>query len=122
MKRHDALIPLSQSHHHSLALCVRILRQPGAGHAEDIRHHAAGLLAHFAAEEAQFASWWPALAHTDLRQRFDEDHRRLRAQLAEATWADAQWQVRFAETLRAHVRFEERELFPALQALWAGEA
>ena len=39
MQRHAQFIPLSQEHHHTLALCVRILRQPEANHAEDILHH-----------------------------------------------------------------------------------
>ena len=30
MKRHPLLIPLSQDHHHSLAMCARILRDPAA--------------------------------------------------------------------------------------------
>lgn len=117
MKRHPLLIPLSQDHHHSLALCTRILRDPAADHRPDIESHQAGLLAHFAAEEAQFAPLWTALDDAALRRRFEDDHALLRAMLAAPEWDSADWKRRFAETLRDHARFEERVLFQALTPL-----
>ncbi|EGY51587.1 hemerythrin domain-containing protein [Neisseria shayeganii] len=117
MKRHPLLIPLSQDHHHSLALCLRILRDPAADHRADIAAHQNDLLAHFAAEEAQFAPLWAALGQPELQARFNEDHARLRAMLAAPAWDDAEWKRQFAETLREHARFEERVLFPALTPL-----
>lgn len=117
MKRHPLLIPLSQEHHHALALCLRILRDPAADHRADIAAHQNDLLAHFAAEEAQFAPLWAALKQPELQTRFAADHARLRAMLADPLWNDTEWKRQFAETLREHARFEERELFPALTPL-----
>ena len=117
MQRHTQFIPLSQEHHHTLALCVRILRQPEANHAEDILHHYVDLLAHFNHEEQQFAPLWTKLNRPDLRQRFDNDHAQLRQMHQTAQYDHPAWNIEFAETLRNHVRFEERELFPALESL-----
>lgn len=115
MKRHSALIALSQEHHHTLALCVRILRNPGQNHAHDINNHMVDLLCHFEKEESQFAPFWHKLPDTALKQRFEADHAALRAMLDNPRYEDAQWNTEFAETLRDHARFEERELFPAIQ-------
>ena len=81
LKRHPDLIERSREHHHSLALCLRILREPAADHQADIENHRADLLAHFASEEAQFAPHWGRL-DAALQQRFEEDHAALRGMLA----------------------------------------
>ena len=39
MKRHSSLIRLSQEQHHTLALCLRILREPEKYHQQDITEH-----------------------------------------------------------------------------------
>lgn len=122
MKRHPLLIPLSQEHHHALSLCLRILRDPAADHRAGITAQQDDLLAHFAAEETQFAPLWAALNRPELYTRFTEDHARLRAMLAAPSWDDTEWKRQFAEILRAHVRFEERVLFPALTPLLPGQA
>ncbi|KPN71298.1 hypothetical protein [Neisseria sp. 83E34] len=111
MKRHPALLSLSQEHHHALALCVRILRNPELNHAEDIERHKADLLEHFAKEETQFATYWHQLPDSSLKERFDQDHTLLRKMLDQPRFDDAQWNRQFAQTLRDHARFEERVLF-----------
>lgn len=116
-KRHPALVPFSQDHHHSLALCLRILRDPEADHRADLAAHLPELAAHFAAEEQCFAPLWNVLGRPDLQQRFTEDHRKLRGLIADAEPDKPQWKTVFAETLRGHARFEERELFPVLTPL-----
>ena len=117
MQRHTSLIPLSQEHHHTLALCVRILRQPEINHEKDIHHHYVDLLNHFSKEEQQFAPLWASLNRPDLHQRFNEEHTKLRKMQHNAQYDNSTWNIEFAKTLRDHVRFEERELFPALEAL-----
>lgn len=114
MKRHPQLIPISQDHHHSLALCLRILRQPEACHRAEIEAHRPELLAHFQAEETLFAPLWSPLNRPDLQQRFENDHQTLRQLLHQPQWQNPDWQTELAHTLREHARFEERELFPAL--------
>ncbi|MDO5639724.1 MAG: hemerythrin domain-containing protein [Neisseria sp.] len=114
LKRHPDLIERSREHHHSLALCVRILRNPELSHQDDIEAHAPDLLAHFDAEETQFAPYWPQIDGT-LRSRFEADHADLRGMLAHPQYQNDSWNSHFATTLREHARFEERELFPAIE-------
>ena len=70
MKRHPLLIELSQEHHHTLALCVRILRAPETDHRHDITEHFIDLEKHFAKEETMFAPLWDKLDRADLRSRY----------------------------------------------------
>nr|WP_314268713.1 hemerythrin domain-containing protein [uncultured Kingella sp.] len=115
LKRCKALTQLSQEHHHTLALCLRILRAPEQNHSEDITNHFIDLEKHFESEETQFAPLWDALARPDLRERFETDHADLRLMYRHAEFGSEQWNTTFATRLRDHARFEERELFPALQ-------
>lgn len=115
MKRHPAFVPLSQEHHHTLALCLRILRNPQADHRAEICAHYSDLEAHFQAEENMFAPLWPLLRRPDLQQRFEREHALLRALFQAADFQSADWNSEFATALREHARFEERELFPALE-------
>ncbi|MCP1659155.1 hemerythrin domain-containing protein [Neisseria perflava] len=114
LKRHPALIELSREHHHSLALCVRILRTPSENHQAEISAHFPELEAHFQEEERQFAPHW---AHIDpeLKARFEGDHATLRGMMATPDYTSEAWNTTFATTLREHARFEERELFPAVE-------
>ncbi|STZ76812.1 hypothetical protein [Bergeriella denitrificans] len=114
LKRHAALIELSRDHHHSLALCLRILRAPSENHRAEIEPHAADLAVHFAEEEAQFAPYWHEI-DAALRERFEGDHAKLRAMMAAPDYTSEAWNTEFATTLREHARFEERELFPAVE-------
>lgn len=114
LKRHPDLIERSREHHHSLALCVRILRDPAQSHQSDIEAHAPDLLAHFIEEEKQFAAHSQQL-DAALQTRFEADHAKLRELLAHPHYQDADWNTEFATTLREHARFEERELFPAVE-------
>ena len=72
MKRHPILVPLSHEHHHTLALCARILRHPELNHSADINEHYVGLMPHFEHEETMFAPLWHDLNRDDLRARIDE--------------------------------------------------
>lgn len=114
LKRHPALIGLSREHHHSLALCVRILRSPSESHQAELEAHFPELENHFSEEEAVFAPHWQ---QTDalLRKRFEDDHEKLRAMMAAPEYSNESWNKDFATTLRDHARFEERELFPAIE-------
>ncbi|HFC8519041.1 hypothetical protein [Neisseria weaveri] len=116
LKRHPVLQERSREHHHSLALCVRILRTPSESHQDDIEAHIPDLLKHFESEEEQFDGIWHLL-DPKLQQRFESDHRKLREMAASPEHGNSAWNTEFAQTLRDHVRFEERELFPAAQAL-----
>lgn len=114
LKRHPLLISLSQEHHHTLALCVRILREPARNHREDIANHFVDLEKHFQTEEQQFAPLWSKLPDAALRVRFEAEHAELRRLYAQAEFDSETWNTEFATKLRDHARFEERELFEAL--------
>lgn len=111
LKRHAALIHLSQEHHHTLALCARILREPEKNHQDDIVAHYVDLEQHFQKEEQQFEPLWQYLPDLSLRQRFEREHQQLRLLYQNADFTNPEWNKQFATLLRDHARFEERELF-----------
>lgn len=115
MRRSDTLLPLSRDHHRALVIAKRILAL--AAHQSDeleaycnqVREgFAAELEQHFREEEQMFGLSLPP----DYGERFHADHAALRAWLQNGGAADAE---QFALCLKAHVRFEERELFAWLQ-------
>jgi hemerythrin-like domain-containing protein len=132
MQRDKNLVPLSRQHQHALALCVRIVRAspiPESGltawQAEIAQHFRSEIRIHFAAEE-QFvfptARIFPEL--NSLVEELLSEHARLRERFAraEAQGMSAAEVVDFAQTLSAHIRKEERQLFERLQELMNVEA
>jgi hypothetical protein len=120
LKRHSALIGLSREHHHSLSLCVRLLRTPEEEHRNELEPHFAELEVHFREEETMFAPVWQNIA-PELKARFERDHAKLRKMMAEPEYGSKVWNTDFAVTLRDHARFEERELFPAVEPFLPSE-
>ena len=125
MKRSAALTPLSREHHHALSLAIqagKAARSDDAAQwrqtADNIRlHHQQNLAAHFAEEERTLL---PALAlagHGQLVERTLEQHAHLRRLLQHAELASPAILQAFADTMTAHVRFEERELFAVAESL-----
>lgn len=123
MKRSVALQSLSREHHTALALakgCERAVQsgvaaQVGAACQRAILAFAEELEPHFQIEEQTLL---PLLKNADvlpLVQRTLADHQQLRALLADLRPNSVDALDRFGKSLSAHVRFEERELFPALE-------
>lgn len=118
MRRADFLLAFSREHHTTLSL-VRRLRAHPTGQAlagkllQDYLDHRTDLLAHFAGEETQLRP--RLLNHPDpsLQQRLLDEHASLRRLLA-APVACLPYRE-LADLLEQHIRFEERELFPALE-------
>lgn len=120
MRRAAALRPLSRDHHVALEHALRLRR----ARETDVPVVVASFLAffvgdgerHFRAEEEVLLPLVPADAEPAGR-RLTRDHaeirRRARA-LGEQPDRDAAAEL--GELLAAHVRFEERELFPLLEA------
>lgn len=115
MKRSDALLPLSRDHHRALVVAKRILNtaehEPERleAYCAEVREElAAELEQHFAEEERMFGQKLPP----HYAGRFYTDHAALRAWLHSSGAVDAE---QFAHCLKAHVRFEERELFQWLE-------
>lgn len=107
MKRDPRLHQLSSDHHHTLVL-VRNLRR-GLEPREVARIFEEQLAPHFALEERVLLPALVKAGRADLAARTLDEHADIRASRSNA--------ARLAELLEAHVRFEERELFPVCEEL-----
>lgn len=131
MKRHPQLQDLSREHHHALQLALQARRAAASG---DLAVMAAvvencrtvfprELEPHFVVEEETLLPLLVAAGEAALVSRFESEHAALRrfADQFKATQAvDAATLLAFADCLNSHVRFEERELFVALESLLKG--
>ena len=121
MKRSDALAPLSRDHHQVLFVAMKLKR------AEDLeprdaalRLFASGEINHFEIEERVLLPAWLAKAPDGgerMARRVLDEHAALRSAARRLEGAD----VAVADLrelgilLERHVRYEERELFPAIE-------
>ena len=125
MRRSERLIELSREHHDALSLARR-LRNAGDSPAEltalaqVVMHEAVTLERHFAEEERSFVVARDGCAEARLLAQLEDEHRQLRDLLA-GVRAERNVLMRLGLLLEAHVRFEERELFPALERHWAAQ-
>ncbi|MCB0763869.1 MAG: hemerythrin domain-containing protein [Flavobacteriales bacterium] len=120
LKRHDDLKPLSRDHHHALLLCWRVRRDLAERADLDqvllechefFKIHIAP---HFTVEEEAV---FPVLGNEHpLVQRALSEHRRL-VRLFSETKDPLSVLSRIEDELDAHIRFEERTLFPEVQRL-----
>ena len=126
-RRHDSLIPLSRQHQHALLLCMRIHRgliehpadsnwlQLKADHS--IRFYEGDLVTHFQAEEEfLFPAMLEIPAATEIVDELRAEHSQMRRLVDQLRQIDigsiAATLKEFADTLEAHIRKEERKLFP----------
>lgn len=126
MKRHAALLQLSREHHGALkpARKARLAAETGDDEAVlaaarlVVQEFPLTLDPHFLREELDLLPLLETGGEPLLVDRTVADHKKLR-QLAHAleTQADRETLTSFARLLADHVRFEERELFEAVQAL-----
>ena len=122
MRRSPRLQPLSRDHHAALVLAKVCERSADADVAtvaaacqRVIRSYTDELQPHFLIEEETLLPLLRGTPEQPLAERTLHDHQQL-AELRDrmqVPGADALRQ--FGEILMAHVRFEERELFPALE-------
>jgi hypothetical protein len=130
MKRSQALKPLSRDHHGALVVAQQLRR---ATEAEPARQ---GFLAfwredgrkHFRVEEEVLLPVWALHGEVDREAvgRMLDDHLWIRRQALVAEQAEGALSLddlhELGERLAAHVRFEERELFEAIEAALDEEA
>lgn len=123
MKRAPALVPLARDHHDALVLARRAARAGKADTPVDelrrevLTRWQAEIEPHFAVEEAVLL---PALAAAGALAEADEtrrQHAQLRALTAALPAGDAAALAAWGTALLAHVRFEDRELFPLAERL-----
>lgn len=130
-RRNDSIIPLSREHHYALLLCLRIHR--GVEKYEEdpkwlmeqtrktIRFFETNLAAHFEAEEAVlFPAMSGMVVTSELIDTLFKEHEEIRIRIEHLREMDRSGENTtlasalnsFADLLEAHVRKEERQLFP----------
>lgn len=125
MKRSTALQPLSREHHTALTLAKACERAVQARNEEQvvkacqrmIQAFSDELEPHFRIEEQSLLPLLHDVGNKPLEQRTLADHQQLRALLDGLRQNNIGALDSFGKLLAAHVRFEERELFPALESL-----
>jgi hemerythrin-like domain-containing protein len=130
-RRHDSLIPLSREHHYGLMLCLRIHRGlplhgddetwVRAKAAQVAQFFATDLAAHFKAEEeALFPAMRDYAGAPELLSELLSEHSELERLAARLGGSEVAGLVaalgEFADLLEAHIRKEERELFPLYES------
>ncbi|WP_294274133.1 hemerythrin domain-containing protein [Propionivibrio sp.] len=126
MKRHQKLQDLSREHHGALQLALRAKRAAMSGDQIQIKEGAAACLAafyaeldpHFVVEENTLLHFLLTAGEDKLVTRVECDHKELRRLSVQLRQPDAMTLLGFAELLTSHVRFEEREMFVVLEALF----
>ncbi|MFP5409210.1 MAG: hemerythrin domain-containing protein [Gammaproteobacteria bacterium] len=125
MKRSAFLQPLSREHHTALSLARRCERAAASGDAalvdeacrEAVDALAQDLKLHFETEERSLLPLLQDAAQQPAVERTLADHRHLHGLLDGLQRNDVATLDAFGKSLAAHVRFEERELFPAIETL-----
>lgn len=119
-KRKRQLVILSRDHHYGLLLCWKIRQGLNAGVASSrmrdyARHfYALELQPHFVLEE-QFL--FPLMEEGDpLRQKAEQEHQVLRGYFKDQEDVTSFQPKALVDTLEAHIRFEERVLFPYMES------
>ena len=129
MNRSTALQPLSHDHHQGLAFAARLRQAHRAGESAAAWAEAIGafwrehLVPHFAEEEELVL---PVLqgAATPVAQQLIREHEAIKAHVTALGETPVSWEdglLVFADLLTAHIRFEEREAFPAAEGLATAE-
>lgn len=125
MKRSPVLQPLSREHHTALTLAKACERAAQSGDAalvsqacqRAIQAFADELEPHFRIEEQSLLPLLQSTETQPLVQRTLADHQQLRGLLTGLQQNEVETLNSFGKCLTAHVRFEERELFPAIESL-----
>jgi len=129
VRRHPALVPLSQEHQHELAQARRLLRAAGAGREERLAAAGGYVDAFFAETVEHFRREEEMLFPLDLRhagstpvlERILREHMQLQGLVRALRAAAAAGNVppqalrTLGELLHDHVRAEERELFQEIE-------
>ena len=120
MKRHPALIALSRDHHTALVWAKRAQRSREADStvlmAQLITVFDGELDPHFRTEERDILPVLERQGHHTLVAQTLEEHRILRAEVDKMRTGCAESLISFGAALVAHVRFEERIMFPAVES------
>lgn len=126
MKRSPALVALSREHHTALVWAKRAQRldnsAPQALMAQLVAVFDREMEPHFQTEENDLLPALRACGLHDLVDRTLAEHRSLHDEINRIRAGATDAVVVFGKQLEAHVRFEERELFAAAEAVLGGDA
>jgi hemerythrin-like domain-containing protein len=132
MKRHQSLYPLSHDHHHALVQALN-LDKAGAGDDQAGFREAAARFAdfwrsdlqrHFAQEEQivlPLLAKYKTADAAEIRETLEQHSAivmlvgELNEKLARSETIESNLLISLAESLRRHIRYEESELFPAVE-------
>lgn len=125
MKRSEFLQPLSREHHTALSMAKSCERAAQSGDAEMvsqacrrvIQEFSRELDRHFRFEERSLLPLLQSAEAQRLVQRTLADHQQLYGLLDALQQNDVDALDSFGKCLIAHVRFEERELYPVIESL-----
>jgi len=125
MKRNPILQPLSREHHAALSLARSCERAAQSGDAETVnqacqhvtRAFSYELERHLRFEERTLLPLLKSAEAQPLAQRTLAEHRQLRGLLERLQRNEVEALIGFGRCLTAHVRFEERELYPVIEGL-----
>ncbi len=121
MKRDPRLIEFSREHHSALKLGLFLKNSANLIEMnQQINELKEMLIQHFSEEEKELTDILNTFNQPDLKDRFIQDHKDLRHLLNqhEYNYEDAK---AIGVLLTDHSRFEERELFSAIQTYWDQE-
>ncbi len=118
MRRDPRLVPLSREHHAALRLGRQLMTGGTTESRAALRAMLPALRAHFAEEERSFLPLLDGRQETALASRLRAEHAALDRLFAAALRGEQEAEA--GKALIAHVRFEERELFPAIEAALEG--
>lgn len=126
MKRDKSLAHLSREHHFALVIAKRARGAAGEESrdrlvAEVIEKFAQDLESHFRVEEGILLPHLKRAGQGELVARTLMEHAHLRRLVGELAARDEETLHRFGDVLKAHVRFEERELFPVAESVLSPE-
>ena len=121
MKRIPELRKLSEDHHHALVLARRALFVKDDSSSQKVwqeveKKFQDELNPHFIIEERYLIPPLETLGERAIIERFHKDHKELRACVHNNAERSLIFLKKFGELLKAHIRFEERELFEVAQS------
>ncbi|HMB93688.1 MAG TPA: hemerythrin domain-containing protein [Rhodothermales bacterium] len=122
MKRSKHLEPLSHDHYEGLVVAGRLQKGLSKQASPDVMaayvaHFWKTHLAHHFQQEETFLLPLLEESSATMAERMVEEHGRIRELVARVEKeASAQRLTELSRMMKAHIRFEEREVFPALEA------
>ena len=122
MKRSPILIELSREHHTALVLALRIARANDSAAMASLLSSVPAIFRgelepHFQQEEQGLLPQLVTAGESALVDRTLNEHRMMRDLVAKICAGDSLSLKSFGVMLKAHVQFEERELFATAQAV-----